>query len=310
MIHPAPFRSVSRQRFRAAVNDLARRAPSISRSELFVGVLRVIALLGLGTATPASPRRRGEHEPAQRSALPLCGRRVRRGRTGSDARPQPARLDRGHVRRAGARARRAADSGRRVEHARDGAALPPHRGGARRPGVIDGAGPATFTFERPGGQRGRRTSADRRPGARAFADPCTVTTRPCCPRRRVRLYLSHGAWRCGRGRSRQGAPYTSVTTGRLALAAFVRSLTRLVRAPGPSGRRRRSPERRRGQHHLRRAHVALRVADVNRRGKLYVLIGRATSPRPRTSPPSSIVTRARSSSESRPEAASRRTATP
>jgi len=45
-IHPAPFRSVSRQRFRAEVDALARRAPSLSRDELLVGVLRIIALLG------------------------------------------------------------------------------------------------------------------------------------------------------------------------------------------------------------------------------------------------------------------------
>jgi hypothetical protein len=45
-IHPAPFRSVSRQRFRAEVDALARRVPGISRNELLVGLLRIIALLG------------------------------------------------------------------------------------------------------------------------------------------------------------------------------------------------------------------------------------------------------------------------
>ncbi len=44
--HPAPFRSVSRERFRGEVNTLAGRAPTISRNELLVGVLRLIALLG------------------------------------------------------------------------------------------------------------------------------------------------------------------------------------------------------------------------------------------------------------------------
>src|SRR5688572_24127140 len=46
MLHPDPFRSVSRRRFEAEVDDLARRAPAISRNELLVGVLRIIALLG------------------------------------------------------------------------------------------------------------------------------------------------------------------------------------------------------------------------------------------------------------------------
>ena len=45
-IHPEPFRNVSKRRFHAEVDDLARRAPSLSRDELLVGVLRLIALLG------------------------------------------------------------------------------------------------------------------------------------------------------------------------------------------------------------------------------------------------------------------------
>ena len=45
-IHPNPFRSVSKQRFESEVDGLARRAPSLSRNELLVGVLRLIALLG------------------------------------------------------------------------------------------------------------------------------------------------------------------------------------------------------------------------------------------------------------------------
>src|SRR5262245_46975388 len=45
-IHPDPFRSVSRQRFQAEVNTLAQRASTISRDELLVGIMRIIALLG------------------------------------------------------------------------------------------------------------------------------------------------------------------------------------------------------------------------------------------------------------------------
>ena len=45
-IHPDPFRSVPRQRFESGVDTLARRAPSISRNELLVGVMRIMALLG------------------------------------------------------------------------------------------------------------------------------------------------------------------------------------------------------------------------------------------------------------------------
>src|SRR5262245_49246723 len=45
-LHPAPFRSVSRERFVAETDALARRAPTLSRAEFLVGVLRLIALLG------------------------------------------------------------------------------------------------------------------------------------------------------------------------------------------------------------------------------------------------------------------------
>ena len=45
-IHPEPFRSVPKRRFSAAVESLARQASSLSRDQLLVGLLRVIALLG------------------------------------------------------------------------------------------------------------------------------------------------------------------------------------------------------------------------------------------------------------------------
>ena len=45
-IHPDAFRSVSRQRFESDVDALAQQAPSISRNELLVGMLRIIASLG------------------------------------------------------------------------------------------------------------------------------------------------------------------------------------------------------------------------------------------------------------------------
>src|SRR5688572_24391714 len=45
-LHPAPFRSISKAKFRAEVNALGQRAPALSRNEVLVGVLRIIALLG------------------------------------------------------------------------------------------------------------------------------------------------------------------------------------------------------------------------------------------------------------------------
>jgi hypothetical protein len=45
-IHPEPFRSLSRQRFRAEVNALAERAAGLTPNERLVGMLRIVALLG------------------------------------------------------------------------------------------------------------------------------------------------------------------------------------------------------------------------------------------------------------------------
>ena len=45
-LHPAAFRAVSKGRFTSEVTALAQRAPTLTRAEVFVGMLRIIALLG------------------------------------------------------------------------------------------------------------------------------------------------------------------------------------------------------------------------------------------------------------------------
>ena len=45
-MHPDPYRSITKTQFEAAVEDLARRAPELSRDEILVGMLRIVALLG------------------------------------------------------------------------------------------------------------------------------------------------------------------------------------------------------------------------------------------------------------------------
>ena len=45
-LHPEPFRSLSRQRFRAEVSALAGRAAGLTPNERLVGMLRIVALLG------------------------------------------------------------------------------------------------------------------------------------------------------------------------------------------------------------------------------------------------------------------------
>ena len=44
--HPRPFHSVSRARFEAAVQRAATRAPSLTRNELVVELMRIAALIG------------------------------------------------------------------------------------------------------------------------------------------------------------------------------------------------------------------------------------------------------------------------
>jgi Peptidase family S41 len=44
--HPNPYHAVSRDDFRRAADDLAVRAPSLTRNQLIVGVMRLLALLG------------------------------------------------------------------------------------------------------------------------------------------------------------------------------------------------------------------------------------------------------------------------
>jgi hypothetical protein len=45
-IHPDPFRSVTRKRFHAEVDAVAHQAPGLTRDQLLVGLLRIVALLG------------------------------------------------------------------------------------------------------------------------------------------------------------------------------------------------------------------------------------------------------------------------
>jgi hypothetical protein len=45
-MHPDPYRAISKAQFEAAVEDLATRTPELSRDEILVGMLRIVALLG------------------------------------------------------------------------------------------------------------------------------------------------------------------------------------------------------------------------------------------------------------------------
>jgi Peptidase family S41 len=283
-LHAEPFRSVTRQRFRAEVDELARRAASISRNELLVGVLRIIALLG-----------------------------PRNGHTGlfpGDTHTQPLRLypirlyhfadgvfvvgarDRSLVRN-----RLVAIEGTPVERVLELVApLTPAdnptntRGMAPHflltaevldgLGVVEGTGPATFTFERPGGQRAdvELTAMAGPQYAAAFADPQhghNPSSLPAGPRPFYLAGYAKPMW--ARKLASGRAVYVGYNSVVPPSAGFVRSLTRLVRDPK-----------------VRRVVVDVRQNGggdnttygpltsllgsraVDRRGKLYALIGRAT----------------------------------
>jgi hypothetical protein len=283
-LHPEAFRSVPRQRFRAEVDALADRAPSISRNELLVGVLRIIASLGPRNGhTGLFP---GDSHLRPLNLYPIRLYEFADGMFVVDAR------DRSLVRN-----RLVAVEGTPVERVLElvGPLTPADNALNTRGmaphflltaevldglGVTDGAGPATFTFERPGGQR---ADVDLTPiagpeYARAFADPLHGHYPSVLPSGPRPLYLAGSAKAMWARKLASGRAvyvgYNSVVTPS---PAFVRSLARLVRAPK-----------------LRRVIVDVRLNGggdnttygeltslfgspaVNRRGRLYVLIGRAT----------------------------------
>ena len=264
-IHPAPFRSVSRQRFQAEVT----RSPSARRAsranELLVGLMRIIALLGPRNGhTGLFPG-----DPAHTRELHFYPLRLYDFADGMyvvDAVDRSlvrntARRDRGHADRAGPRARASRSSRTTtLEPARARAALPAHRRGARRARRRRrDRGRPQFTFERPDGQR-VDVSLAAVPASRyvsTFADPL-LRPLPVDPPARPRspLYLSGsaqadvGAHARGRARGLRGAT-TPCARRRPAFLRYARAAR--ARAEGAPRHRRRAAERRRRQHDVRLA---------------------------------------------------------
>jgi Peptidase family S41 len=284
-IHPAPFRSISRARFEAEVNELAARAPTISRDELLVGVLRIIASLGPRNGhTGLFPGDPGNVRPLH--LYPIRLYRFADGVFVVDAE------DKGLVGR-----RLVAVDGMPVERVFELVdPLVPHdnewntRGMAPHYaltaevlhglGVVDTAGPADFTFEVPGAAR---TDVTLTPilgpqYAGEFADPLHghyPSVLPSAPRP---LYLAN---------SGKALWVTTLAGGRAVYVGF-----NAVSAPASAVFRR--IRRRALAARTRRVIVDVRLngggdnttygplvdlfasKQVNRRGKLYLLVGRAT----------------------------------
>jgi len=284
-IHPDPFRSVSRQRFEADVSSLAQRAPSISRNELLAGMLRIIALLGprnghtgLFPGDPAHPR--------EFHLYPLRLYDFTDGMVVVDA------IDRSSVRN-----RLVAIEGVPIDRVlelvqplvpRDNASnlrgLAPHYLLTAEVldglGVVDGTGAADFTFEQPDGTRVdvALTPVAASRYRSAFADPVFGHNPSRLPSASRPLYLSGSArplW--ARTLAGDRAVYVGYNSVRSPAPAVLRKIERLVRGKG-----------------VRRVIVDVRLngggdnttygpltslfgsSAVDKRGRLYVLIGRAT----------------------------------
>jgi hypothetical protein len=284
-IHPDPFRSVSRQRFEAEVDALAGRASTISRDELLVGVMRVIALLGPRNGHtglfPADP----SHD-RELHLYPLRLYEFPDGLYVVDA------VDRSLVRDklVAIEGMPVAQVHERVDPLvpRDNASnlrgLAPHFVLTAEVldglGIVDGVQSARFTLERPDGQRVDVSLASV-PASRyvsAFPDALYGHYPSILPRAASPLYLSGSTrpmWtrKLAAGR----AVYMGFNSVQRPTPGFLRALGRLVHAPK-----------------VRRVIVDVRLngggdnttygplvdlfasKQVNKRGRLYLLTGRAT----------------------------------
>ncbi len=284
-IHPDAFRSVSRQRFESDVGALAQQAPSISRNELLVGMLRIIASLGPRNGHtglfPGDPTHTQElHFYPVRLYDFADGMRV------VDA------TDRSLIRN-----RLVAVEDVPIEQVlelveplvpRDNTSnlrgLAPHYLLTAEVldglGVADGIEAAEFTFEQPDGQRVDivLTPVAASQYTSAFADPLFGHYPSILPKATQPLYLS-GSARPLWARTLAGgrAVYVGYNSVRSPTPAVLRKIERLVRGKA-----------------VRRVIVDLRLNGggdnttygslttlfrskvVNTRGKLRVLIGRAT----------------------------------
>ena len=285
-IHPDPFRSISEKRFRSEVDSLARQAPNLRPNELLVGLLRITALLGPRNGhTGIFPL-----DPAQEHELHLFPLRLYDFRDGVFVVDEAG--DNGLI-----GARLVAVDGVPIARVLDRIRpLVPHdnpsnlRGSAPHYllvaevldglGLVDGVGQAAFTFERAGGERADVMLAPLTAGAyrTAFADALYGHYPAILPRAPRPLYLASSGKRLwARTLAGGRAVYIGYNLVVPPAPAVLRKIDRLVRGES-----------------VRRVIVDLRLNGggdnttygplttllgsprVDRRGRLYLLIGRAT----------------------------------
>jgi Peptidase family S41 len=284
-IHPDPFRSVARRRFESEVSALAQRAPTLSQNQLLVGVMRIVALLGPRNGhTGLFPG-----DPAHAHQLHLYPLRLYAFADGLfvvDA-TDPSLIGGRLVAIESVPIETVLS---RVEPLvpRDNPSnlrgLAPHflltADVVDGLGIADAVGPTSFTLERPGEQR-VDVPLTAIPASRyisSFPDPLLGHNPSVLPRASRPLYLSGGArpmW--ARTLAGGRAVYVGYNAVQAPTPAFLRKLTRLVR--GEKVRRvvvdvRLNPG---GDNRTYGPLTSLFASPaVNRRGRLYLLTGRAT----------------------------------
>jgi hypothetical protein len=284
-IHPAPFRSIPRERFRTEVNALAVRAPTISRNELLVGVLRLIALLGprnghTGLFPGDSAHTRPLHLFPVRLYHFADGVYVVDSEDESLVRNRLVAIDGTPVERA----LELVGPLTPQDNASNVRGMAPHYLLTAEVldglGIIDGTGRADFTFERPGGQR-VDVALIALPGpeyAAAFEDPHHGHYPSSLPRAAKPLFLA-GSHRVLWSRTLAGgrAVYVGYNSVVRPLSDVMARIERLARAQ----RTRRvivDVRLNRGGDNTTYGELTSLFASraVNRRGRLYLLTGRAT----------------------------------
>jgi hypothetical protein len=285
-VHPEPFREISRSRFRAQVNAAAGRAAGLDENERLVDLLRIVALLGARNGhtgifplDPGHARelhlyplrlydfRGGLHVVDEEASPDLVGSRLVavKGRPIDEVRarvrPLVPRDNDSHL-------RGLAPHYLLVAEVLDGL------------GLVEGVGAVEMTFERAGRARVTRTltpisAAEYRA---AFADPLFGHYPSVLPSAGRPLYLA-GAGKALWARTLAGgrAVYVGYNAVVLPPSALVRRIGRLAR--GPKVRRVIVDVRRNGggdNTTYGELTALLGSPRVDRRGRLYLLTGRAT----------------------------------
>lgn len=284
-IHPDLFRNVSKLRFRSEVDTLAHRAPSLDPNQLLVGLMRIAALPGDRNGHtglfPLQPHRRelhlyplrlydfadGVYVVDEAGAPSLTGLRVI-GLAGLPIEQVLARVR------------------PLVPHDNESSlrALAPHYALVAEVlaglGVTAGVGPVEFTFERTSGERFEQELSPLAGSAYAaeFADPLHGHNPSVLPQRARPLYLA-GAGRELYVRKLAGGRvlYVGYNSALASTFEFASVLERLARSRAV-GRVIVDVRLNGGGNNqsYRPLYSVLASQRINRPGRLYLLVGRAT----------------------------------